>query len=95
VRGVIENMSWFTGDDGKRYELFGAGGGRVLADRLDVPLIGQVPLLPALREGADAGRPIAAEAPDSEAGRAFSAMAAHLVEHPPPRRIYRPELKIN
>ncbi len=95
VRGVIENMSWFTGDDGKRYELFGAGGGQELADQLEVPLIGQVPLIPALREGADEGRPIAAEAPDSEAGRAFSAMAAHLVDNPPPRRIYRPELKIN
>ena len=95
VRGVIENMSWFTGDDGKRYELFGAGGGRELADRLEVPLIGQVPLIPALREGADSGRPIAAEAPDSEAGQAFAAMAAHLVDNPPPRRIYRPELKIN
>jgi ATP-binding protein involved in chromosome partitioning len=43
VRGVIENMSWFTGDDGKRYELFGAGGGDALADTLDVPLLGQVP----------------------------------------------------
>ena len=95
VRGVIENMSWFTGDDGKRYELFGAGGGQELADQLEVPLIGQVPLIPALRVGADEGRPIAAEAPDSEAGRAFSAMAAHLVDNPPPRRIYRPELKIN
>jgi len=95
VRGVVENMSWFTGDDGKRYELFGAGGGRELADRLGVPLIGQVPLIPALREGADRGLPIAAQAPDSEAGRAFSAMAAHLLDNPPPRRIHRPELKIS
>ncbi|MCY4036191.1 MAG: P-loop NTPase, partial [bacterium] len=95
VRGVIENMSWFTGDDGKRYDLFGAGGGRELADRLGVPLIGQVPLIPALRKGADGGRPIAAEAPHSEAGLVFAAMAAHLSENPPPRRIYSPELKIN
>ena len=42
VRGVIENMSWFTGDDGTRYELFGAGGGQVLAESLGVPLLGQV-----------------------------------------------------
>ncbi|MXW41671.1 MAG: Mrp/NBP35 family ATP-binding protein [Acidimicrobiia bacterium] len=95
VRGVIENMSWFTGDDNKRYELFGSGGGQELADRLGVPLVGQVPLLPALREGADRGQPVAACLPDSEAGRAFSAMAAHLVDNPPPRRIYSPELKIN
>ncbi|MCY4163884.1 MAG: Mrp/NBP35 family ATP-binding protein [bacterium] len=95
VRGVIENMSWFTGDDGKRYELFGAGGGQELAERLDVPLIGQVPLLPALRQGADDGQPIVACEPASEVGQVFSAMAAHLVDNPPPRRIYSPELKIN
>ena len=53
VRGVVENMSWFTGDDGTRYELFGRGGGQALADDLGVPLLGQVPLVPALREGAD------------------------------------------
>ena len=51
VRGVIENMSWFTGDDGTRYELFGAGGGRQLAGELGVPLLAQVPLVPALRAG--------------------------------------------
>ncbi len=44
VKGVIENMSWFTGDDGTRYELFGRGGGQALADELGVPLLGQVPL---------------------------------------------------
>ena len=57
VKGVIENMSWFTGDDGKRYEIFGAGGGQELADELGVPLLGQIPLLPQLREGGDDGRP--------------------------------------
>ncbi len=51
VRGVIENMSWFTGDDGTRYELFGSGGGRQLSEDLGVPLLGTVPLVPALREG--------------------------------------------
>ena len=69
VKGVIENMSWFTGDDGKRYELFGAGGGEELATRLGVPLIGQVPLVPELRAGADAGVPIVASDPDGEAAR--------------------------
>ena len=60
VRGVIENMSWFTGDDGVRYELFGAGGGAELAAELDVPLLAQLPLVPALRAGGDEGKPIAA-----------------------------------
>ena len=49
VRGVIENMSWFTGDDGTRYELFGSGGGETLAADLGVPLLGQVPLVNAVR----------------------------------------------
>ena len=69
VIGVIENMSWFTGDDGKRYELFGAGGGEELADELGVPLLGQLPLVPALREGGDDGRPIVVADPDGEVAR--------------------------
>ncbi len=43
VRGVVENLSWFTGDDGTRYELFGAGGGQALADDLEVPAAGSGP----------------------------------------------------
>ncbi|MEC8999230.1 MAG: Mrp/NBP35 family ATP-binding protein [Actinomycetota bacterium] len=93
VHGVIENMSWFTGDDGTRYELFGAGGGAALAERLDVPLIGQVPLVPALREGADYGRPVAAD-PATEVGAVFAEMARVLdVEMKPTKRRHR-ELKI-
>ena len=67
VKGVIENMSWFTGDDGTRYEIFGSGGGQELAERMDVPLLGRIPLVPALREGGDAGRPIVVTDPDCEA----------------------------
>jgi ATP-binding protein involved in chromosome partitioning len=93
VKGVIENMSWFTGDDGKRYEIFGAGGGQELADTLGVPLIGRIPLLPALRAGGDEGKPIAAVEPDSEAGRCFFAIADWIVANGPKRR-YNPELKI-
>jgi ATP-binding protein involved in chromosome partitioning len=78
VRGVIENMSWFTGDDGKRYEIFGAGGGQALAAELEVPLLGQVPLLPALREGADRGAPVALAAAGSEAAQAFEAIAGRV-----------------
>src|SRR5271155_4033586 len=60
VRGVVENMSWFTGDDGTRYELFGAGGGDTLAADLGIPLLGKVPLVPAVRQGGDEGRPVMA-----------------------------------
>ena len=71
VIGVIENMSWFVGDDGTRYELFGSGGGQELAAKLGVPLLGKVPLVPALREGGDEGRPIVIAEPDNEASQAF------------------------
>jgi ATP-binding protein involved in chromosome partitioning len=94
VKGVIENMSWFTGDDGTRYEIFGSGGGQELADRLDVPLVGQVPLVPELREGSDAGRPIMAYDPDGEAGQVFAAMAETIEVALAPTRKYHPELKI-
>ncbi|MEZ5235032.1 MAG: Mrp/NBP35 family ATP-binding protein [Acidimicrobiales bacterium] len=94
VRGVIENMSWFTGDDGKRYELFGAGGGQELAERLDVPLVGQVPLVPELRVGSDIGRPIMAVDPDSEASLAIAAVAERLETDLRPTRIYNSALKV-
>lgn len=94
VLGVVENMSWFTGDDGKRYQLFGEGGGRQLADELGVPLLGQVPLLPAMREGADDGVPVAVAAPGSDAAEAFVALAKR-VDDLKPRLRTRPELVIS
>ena len=93
VRGVIENMSWFTADDGTRYELFGRGGGRALADDLGVPLLAQVPLVPALREGGDEGVPVALRDPDGEAAAAFGALAETLLALGP-ARVYRPELSV-
>jgi ATP-binding protein involved in chromosome partitioning len=94
VTGVIENMSWFRGDDGKAYELFGAGGGQDLADALGVPLLGQVPLVPELREGGDVGRPIIVTDPDNEASKAFTEIARRLSEDLAPKRVYRSELRI-
>ena len=94
VRGVIENMSWFTGDDGKRYELFGAGGGAALAEELDVPLLAQLPLIPELRAGGDEGKPIAAVAPDSEIGRAFHTLAEKVAVELRPKKVFSPELKL-
>jgi ATP-binding protein involved in chromosome partitioning len=93
LAGVIENMSWFAGDDGKRYELFGNGGGAALAERLQVPLLAQLPLVPALREGADEGRPVVVDDASSEIGFAFEQLAIKI-EKAGPRRIYREELKI-
>jgi ATP-binding protein involved in chromosome partitioning len=91
--GVVENMAWFTGDDGRRYELFGCGGGQNLADKLGVPLIGQVPLVPAVREGGDIGVPIVVSDPGSEAAQAFDAIAK-WVESKGPKRRFHPELTI-
>ena len=95
VKGIIENMSWFAGDDGKRYELFGSGGGQELADQLGVPLLAQLPLVPALREGGDEGRPITAVDPDSEAAQAFHAMAQKIAVDLKPKKIYSSALKVN
>jgi ATP-binding protein involved in chromosome partitioning len=94
VRGVIENMSWFTGDDGVRYEIFGAGGGAELAAELDVPLLAQLPLVPELRAGGDEGKPIAAVAPDSETGRAFHELAARIAVDMRPKKVYSSALRV-
>jgi ATP-binding protein involved in chromosome partitioning len=87
-------MSWFTGDDGKRYELFGAGGGDELAAGLGVPLLARIPLVPELREGGDLGRPIVATDPAGEVANAFRDLAERLDTDLAPRRVYNPELKI-
>jgi ATP-binding protein involved in chromosome partitioning len=94
IIGVIENMSWFRGDDGVAYEIFGAGGGQALADRVGVPLLGRVPLVPALREGGDDGTPIVVADPESEAARTFVAIAEQI-DSMQPRKIYNRELKIS
>jgi ATP-binding protein involved in chromosome partitioning len=95
VKGVIENMSWFTADDDQRYELFGAGGGRDLAERLEVPLLGQIPLVPDLRAGGDAGRPIVVAEPDNEASAVFRTIAERIDVELAPTRRYRRELTIS
>jgi ATP-binding protein involved in chromosome partitioning len=94
VKGVIENMSWFTGDDDKRYEIFGSGGGAELADELGVPLLGQLPLVPAVREGGDDGRPITAVDPDSETAQAFHRIAERIATELRPKKIFNRELKV-
>jgi ATP-binding protein involved in chromosome partitioning len=83
VVGVVENMSWFTGDDDKRYELFGAGGGAALARDIGVDLMATVPLVPALGRGADSGVPASLAAPGSEAAAAFETLAEAVIEKRP------------
>jgi ATP-binding protein involved in chromosome partitioning len=95
VKGVIENMSWFTGNDGTRYEIFGAGGGQELADELEVPLLGQLPLVQELREGGDAGNPITVANPDSELAKSFHEIAARIATEMKPKKIFSSALKVN
>jgi ATP-binding protein involved in chromosome partitioning len=93
VRGVIENMSWFTGHDGERYEIFGSGGGARLAQELGIALLAQIPLDTTLREGGDSGRPVIVSDPQSEVSQAFRALAATVAAQGP-ARVYRQELKL-
>jgi ATP-binding protein involved in chromosome partitioning len=84
IVGVVENMSGLLMPDGSTWEIFGEGGGRQVADRLtravgaEVPLLGQVPLDPALVSAGDSGVPLVLSAPDSAAGAALRGIAAAL-----------------
>src|SRR5579875_686097 len=94
LRGVIENMSWLTGPDGTRWEIFGSGGGASLASELGVPLLGQVPLEQAVREGGDSGRPVVVAEPSGEAAQAFGEIAKRVVALGR-SRVVRQELRVN
>ncbi|WP_112139898.1 Mrp/NBP35 family ATP-binding protein [Glycomyces dulcitolivorans] len=84
LAGVVENMSWMELPDGSHIEPFGSGGGKTVAEALtrdvgtDVPLLGQIPLDPKLREGGDSGVPLVLSDPDCEASRAIRAIADQL-----------------
>ncbi|MDR6989083.1 ATP-binding protein involved in chromosome partitioning [Paenarthrobacter nitroguajacolicus] len=88
VVGVIENMSFLEMPDGGRMELFGSGGGAILAERLsaavgsEVPLLGQIPLDIQLREGGDAGKPVVLAAPETAAAKAMQDVASALASRP-------------
>ena len=84
IVGVVENMSWFTTDDGHHYELFGSGGGEELAIDLAVPLLGQVPLDPNVVAGGDEGRPVVGEDQTGPAAEAFRGIAKRVIELVPP-----------
>ena len=79
VLGIIENMSWFECPHcGKPTALFGSGGGERLAQEVGLPLLGQVPLVPRVMEGADRGEPILVSDPESSAAKAILAIAAKV-----------------
>ncbi|WP_433658817.1 Mrp/NBP35 family ATP-binding protein [Nocardia sp. CA-128927] len=84
IAGVVENMSWLDLPDGSRMELYGSGGGQVVADRLtravgaDVPLLGQIPIEQAVREAGDDGTPIVLRSPETPAAKALLDIADKL-----------------
>ncbi len=83
IGGVIENMSSFTTPSGERFAIFGEGGGRELAEELDVPLLGRVPLTMPLRENADSGVPLIVEEPGDPASQAIHPVARGLIAMSP------------
>jgi ATP-binding protein involved in chromosome partitioning len=84
LAGVVENMSGFTTPGGERFAIFGEGGGQELADELDVPLLGKVPLTMPLRSQADAGVPLVATDPDDPAAQGIRQAARGLIAMAPP-----------
>ena len=80
VLGIVENMSFFVGDDGKRYEIFRHGGGQKLAADAGVPFLGEIPIDPRVAECGDAGDPIVHKYPDSEVAKAYLALASRVAE---------------
>jgi ATP-binding protein involved in chromosome partitioning len=83
IAGVIENMSGFTTPEGERFTIFGEGGGQLLADELDVPLLGKIPIQEELRVGADEGRPLVLDEPDAPAAQALYHAARGLIAATP------------
>ena len=79
VLGLIENMSWFTPAElpGNKYYIFGKDGGKNLAEKLELPLLGQIPIVQSIREGGDHGTPVASN-PDSVSGAAFAEVAKNV-----------------
>ncbi len=80
VLGLVENMAWFTPAElpENRYYIFGKDGGRILAGKMNVPLLGQIPLVQSICEGSDKGHPAALD--DSETGKAFMSLAGVVIE---------------
>lgn len=78
--GVAENMSYFTDPAGLKHNLFGEGGGQITADQLGTSLLGQVPLIPAIREGGDAGAPVTVTEPNGLATQVFQSIGNSILD---------------
>jgi len=80
VLGIVENMSYFVGDDGRRYEIFRHGGGKKLAGEAGVPFLGEIPIDPRVAECGDSGDPIVHKYPDSPVAKSYRDLAATVVQ---------------
>ena len=80
VLGIVENMSYFVGDDGKRYEIFRHGGGKKLAEEARTQFLGEIPIDPRVAECGDAGDPIVHRHPDSPVAKAYQALAKTVMD---------------
>src|SRR6185437_15216851 len=94
IAGVVENMSGFTTPAGERFAIFGEGGGDELADELDVPMLGRVPLTMPLREQADGGVPLVIEEPNDPAAQAIHQVARGLIAMSPAAPLGLPVLPL-
>jgi len=79
ILGVVENMAWLEMPDGSRNHIFGEGGAKKTAETLNVPFLGEVPLITAIREGGDDGKPVAGVEPDGASATVFKQIAAGLM----------------
>jgi ATP-binding protein involved in chromosome partitioning len=80
VLGIVENMSYFVGADGQRYEIFRHGGGQKLAKEASVPFLGDIPIDPKIAECGDLGDPVVHRDPDSPVAKSFLALATTVAE---------------
>jgi ATP-binding protein involved in chromosome partitioning len=75
IFGIVENMSYYETPDGENLDIFGQGGGKILAQATGVPFIGNIPIDPAVRKGGDTGKPVVVSNPDSPASEALCKVA--------------------
>jgi ATP-binding protein involved in chromosome partitioning len=80
VLGIVENMSYFVGNDGQRYDIFRHGGGTKLAREADVPFLGELPIDPRVAECGDTGDPIVNKYPDSPIAKSYLSLASNVSE---------------
>ena len=95
ILGLVENMAWFTPEElpGNRYYIFGKDGAKQLAEEMNVPLLGQIPIVQSIREGGDEGTPVALDS-DSLVGRQFLLLATNLVHQVDRRNIEQDPTRI-